>query len=362
MSLNYDFSKQPNYLKRNMFLDGAVTVQRYEDYAFPLIAQYDQAQQGAFWRPEEISLMKDKSDFKEASEAERHAFTSNILRQTALDSAQAKSPSACFLPVCSVPELESLMFTWSFFETIHSRSYSHIIKNVYNVPKAEFNKIHDTQEIVSMAANIGKYYDDLYRLNCQAELGQSVSEEAHIKAIWLAMIASFGLEAIRFMISFATAFGMVENKKFIGNGSIISLIAQDETYHTDWTAYIINTLRRKDKRFAEIAEMCKEESQYILDEVVREEKDWAKYLFKKGPVVGLNETIMQNFAEANAATQYDRIGMKYPTKHTIASTLPWYPRHLATERKQTALQENESQVYIIGAMTTDVDFSKLPNL
>jgi len=235
----YNLSKQTNYLKRTMFLDpeGPVTVQRFEEVKYPRLAKYEETARGFFWVPEEISLTKDKIDHKDSSDAIKHIFTSNLLRQTALDSIQGRAPSQVFSPVISIPELEALVSNWSFFETnIHSKSYSHIIRNVYGVPKEEFNKIHDTKEIVEMSASVGKYYDELHQLNCLKESNpQSVSEESHIKAIWMALNASYALEALRFMVSFATSLAMVENKIYIGNGNIISLILQDELLHTEWT-------------------------------------------------------------------------------------------------------------------------------
>ena len=226
----YNLHTKTDYLNRKMFLDpeGPVTIQRFEEVKYNKLAKIEQTARGFFWVPEEISLTKDANDFKDSSDTVRHIFTSNLLRQTALDSLQGRGPAQIFTPVCSIPELEALMYNWSFFETnIHSRSYSHIIRNIYNVPKDVFNTIHDTQEIIGMASSIGKYYDDLHVINCRKELGEVVTEHDHIKAIWLALHASYALEAFRFMVSFATSLAMVENKIFIGNGNIIGLILQD---------------------------------------------------------------------------------------------------------------------------------------
>ena len=223
----YNLNTKTDYLHRKMFLDpaGPVTIQRFEEVKYNKLAKFEQDQRGFFWVPEEISLTKDASDFKDASDTVRHIFTSNLLRQTALDSLQGRGPSQIFTPVCSIPELEALMYVWTFFETnIHSRSYSHIIRNIYNVPKDEFNKIHDTQQIVDMASTVGNYYEALHLINCRKELGEDIAEEEHIRAIWLALHASYALEAFRFMVSFATSLAMVENRIFIGNGNIISLI------------------------------------------------------------------------------------------------------------------------------------------
>jgi len=244
MSLaQYNLKHSTDYLSRKMFLDpaGPVTIQRFEEVKYNKLASFETTARGFFWVPEEISLTKDAQDFKDASDAVKHIFTSNLLRQTALDSLQGRAPAQVFMPVVSLPELEALVNNWTFFETnIHSRSYSHIIRNIYNVPKEVFNTIHETKEIVEMASSIGIQYERLHMINCRKELGEKFAEQEHIKAIWLALNASYGLEAFRFMVSFATSLAMVENKIFIGNGNIISLILQDELLHKGWTAWIIN--------------------------------------------------------------------------------------------------------------------------
>jgi ribonucleoside-diphosphate reductase beta chain len=361
----YNFSKQTNYLKRKMFLDpeGPVTVQRFEEVKYPKIQKYEELARGFFWVPEEISLTKDKMDHKEASDAVKHIFTSNLLRQTALDSIQGRAPFQVFGPVSSIPELEALALTWSFFETsIHSKSYSHIIRNVYSVPKEEFNKIHDTSEIVNMAASVGKYYEQLHILNIRKELGENIALHDHKRAIWLALHASYALEALRFMVSFATSLAMVENKIYIGNGNIISLILQDELLHTEWTAWLINNVIKDDPDFISIAEECKDEVYAMYLEVIQEEKDWAEYLFKLGPVIGLNATILKDFVDYTAFTRLKEIGIKYLGEHPKSSPIPWFNKHVNINKKQTALQENESTNYVIGVMGDDVSHSDLPEL
>jgi ribonucleoside-diphosphate reductase beta chain len=362
----YDISKQTNYLKRKMFLDpeGPVTVQRFEEVKYPKIAKYEETARGFFWVPEEISLTKDKMDHKDASDAVKHIFTSNLLRQTALDSIQGRAPIQVFSPVISIPELEALVTNWSFFETnIHSKSYSHIIRNVYGVPKDEFNKIHDTKEIVDMAANIGKYYEQLHELNCFKEINPgSVTEKSHIKAIWLALNASYALEAFRFMVSFATSLAMVENKIYIGNGNIISLILQDEILHADWTAWLINNVVKDDERFVEAKADCEAEVYQMYMDVIEEEKSWAEYLFKLGPVIGLNGIILKDFVDYTAFTRLKEIGIKYQGEYPKSSPIPWFNRHVNINKKQSALQETESTNYVIGVMGDDVAHDELPEL
>ncbi len=361
----YNLKTKTDYVNRKMFLDaeGPVTIQRFEEVKYPKIQKMEQTARGFFWVPEEVSLSKDANDFKDATDAIKHIFTSNLLRQTALDSLQGRGPSQIFTPVVSLPELEALMYNWSFFETnIHSRSYSHIIRNIYNVPKEVFNTIHDTKEIVDMASSVGKYYDDLHQLNCFKETGTDVTESNHIKAIWLALNASYALEAFRFMVSFATSLAMVENKIFIGNGNIISLILQDEIMHKEWTAYLINQVVKEDNRFAVAKQECEQEVYALYMDVIREEKEWADYLFKKGSVIGLNANILKDFVDYTANTALKEIGIKYNHPAPKNTPIPWFNKHSDTSKKQTALQENESTNYVIGVMSDQLNYDDLPEL
>ncbi len=369
MSLaQYNLDIPTNYLNRTMFLDpaGPVTVQRFEEVKYNKLQKFEETARGFFWVPEEISLTKDKIDHKEASDAVKHIFTSNLLRQTALDSIQGRAPAQVFGPVISIPELEALVNNWSFFETnIHSKSYSHIIRNIYGVPKEEFNKIHTTKEIVSMAANVGRYYDWLHRLNSRKELNDNgivVSEHEHIKSIWMALHASYALEAFRFMVSFATSLAMVENKIYIGNGNIISLILQDELLHTEWTAWIINQVVKDDLRFAKVAVECEQEVYKLYEEVIAEEKAWADYLFMKGPVIGLNAEILRDFVDWTAFNRLKDIGIKYNNSYPKNTPIPWFNKHLNLNKKQAALQETESTSYVIGVMSDSVQHELLPDL
>jgi len=365
----YNLHKQTNYLKRKMFLDpeGPVTVQRFEEVKYPKIQKFEELARGFFWVPEEITLTKDKMDMKDASDAVKHIFTSNLLRQTALDSIQGRAPSQVFSPVVSIPELEALVSNWSFFETnIHSKSYSHIIRNIYGVPKEVFNTIHDTKEIVDMASSVGKYYDRLHEINCGKELGMEqtleITEQDHIQAIWLALNASYALEAFRFMVSFATSLAMVENKIFIGNGNIIALILQDEILHAEWTAWIINQVVKEDERFAQAKQECEQEVYNMYLDVIREEKAWADYLFSKGVVIGLNAQILKDFVDYTAFTRLKEIGIRYNEEHPKTNPIPWFNKHVNINKKQTALQENESTNYVIGVMSDKVDYAELPDL
>jgi len=256
-----------------------------------------------------------------------------------------------------------LISNWSFFETnIHSKSYSHIIRNVYGVPKEVFESIHDTKEIIDMAASIGRYYEDLHILNSRKEVGEQIDPYEHKRAIWMALHASYALEALRFMVSFATSLAMVENKIYIGNGNIISLILQDELLHAEWTAWLINQVVKDDPDFEKLDSECTEAVYSLYAEVIEEEKSWADYLFTKGPVIGLNATILRDFVDYTAFTRLKEIGIKYREEHPRQSPIPWFNKHVNINKKQTALQENESTNYVIGVMSDKMEYSELPEL
>ena len=359
----YNLTNKTDYVNRKMFLDpaGPVTIQRFEEVKYNKIADYEKTARGFFWVPEEINLSKDANDFKDASAAVKHIFTSNLLRQTALDSLQGRAPSQVFMPVISLPELEALIYNWTFFETnIHSRSYSHIIRNIYNVPKDVFNTIHDTQEIVDMAASVGRYYDQLHEINCRKEIGETIPEKDHVRAIYMALHASYALEAFRFMVSFATSLAMVENRIFIGNGNIISLILQDELLHKGWTAWLINQVVKEDPRFAAAKAECEQEVYQLYLDVIAEEKAWADYLFKLGPVIGLNAAILKDFVDYTAVGALKDIGVKYQATAPRSTPIPWFNKHTDTSKKQSALQETESTNYVIGVMGENLDYDALP--
>jgi len=326
----YNLNTKTDYLNRKMFLDpaGPVTIQRFEEVKYKKIADFEATARGFFWQPEEISLTKDSNDFKDASDAVKHIFTSNLLRQTALDSLQGR--------------------------------YSHIIRNIYNVPKDVFNTIHDTKEIVEMASSVGNYYDKLHVINCRKELGETIPEMEYVKAVWMALHASYALEAFRFMVSFATSLAMVENKIFIGNGNIISLILQDELLHKGWTAYLINQVIKDDPRFLAAKAECEAEVYALYMDVIREEKDWATYLFKMGPVIGLNANILRDFVDYTAVGALKDIGIKYQASAPKSTPIPWFNKHVDTSKKQTALQESESTNYVIGVMGENLDYDALP--
>jgi len=209
---------------------------------------------------------------------------------------------------------------------------------------------------------VGKYYDALHLVNCRKEVGETIDEQEHVRAIWLALHASYALEAFRFMVSFATSLAMVENKIFMGNGNIISLILQDELLHKGWTAYMINQVIKEDPRFVQAKQECEAEVYALYMDVIREEKDWATYLFNKGPVIGLNANILRDFVDFTAVGALKDIGIKYNNPAPKSTPIPWFNKHVDTSKKQTALQENESTNYVIGVMGEGIDYDALPVL
>jgi ribonucleoside-diphosphate reductase beta chain len=213
-----------------------------------------------------------------------------------------------------------------------------------------------------MASSVGKYYEVLHQLNCLKEVGGNVREEDHIKAIWMALHASYALEAFRFMVSFATSLAMVENKIFMGNGNVISLILQDELLHKGWTAFLINQVVKEDPRFAKVKAECEAEVYALYMDVIREEKEWANYLFMKGPVIGLNANILKDFMDYTAVNALKDIGIKYQQAAPKSTPIPWFNKHQDTSKKQTALQESESTSYVIGVMSDTINYSELPQI
>jgi ribonucleoside-diphosphate reductase beta chain len=374
-----DFTKVPEYAGRQMFLDpaGPVTIQRYDDFRYQRMVDYVKAQRGAFWIPDEVTLLKDRIDYEQASEAMRFIFTMQLLRQTALDSEQGRAPAQVFTPVCSLPEAEAWALWWTAFEQIHSESYSHIIRNIYQVSKDQFNSLHSVDEILGMLSGIDKYYHELHVINSKkvvrddllekklltSELDKVlyISEHDHIKAIYKALIASYGLEAVRFMVSFTTSLAMNENKLFMGNGNIIKLILADETLHTEATAWMINTVVKDDYRFREVAHELKNEARDMLVQVVDEEKKWANFQFQKGNILDLTETNMCNHVDRTASIRFGKIGVNYATNF-VAPIYPWFESYLDSNSFQAALQETEGTDYLVDILTTFLDVGKLPTI
>ena len=350
-----------SHIKRDLFLDGKMDIARYDQIRFPQFETFTQKQLGFFWRPEEVDTLRDAKDFKDLTDQEKHIFTSNLKRQIVLDSVQGRAPSIALLPIVSVPELETWIETWSFFETIHSRSYTHIIRNVYSDPCEVFDTIMDNKEIASCAQDITKYYDDLIAYTNEQDVASiagtrdiKYDQYKHKKLIWLCLNSVNALEGIRFYVSFACSWAFAELKKMEGNAKIIRFIARDENIHLASTQTLLRLLPTNDKDFAKIKEECEEQVYQIFDEVVEQEKAWADYLFKDGSMIGLNATVLKDYVEWIANKRMMALKLKSPYKGG-SNPLPWTAKWISGREVQVAPQETEISSYIVGGVKKDVD-------
>ena len=357
-----DTKKQP------MFFGAPLGVQRYDSYKYPGFENLTKQQLGYFWRPEEVSLQKDRGDYQTLSAVQKHIYTSNLKYQIMLASVQGRAPGMAFLPHCSLPELEACMEVWSFMEMIHSRSYTYIIKNVYSDPSIVFDEITDDERILERAKSVTESYDNF--INQAQEWGQgnfwqpdakgSPSAEWSLKDLKRQLYRAVAnvniLEGIRFYVSFACSFAFGELKLMEGSAKIISLIARDENQHLVLTQTILNNWRKGDD--ADMMEIMKEEEQWtydMFDRCVNEEKAWADYLFKDGSMIGLNDKLLHQYVEWIANRRLKSIGLK-PQYDISANNnpLPWTQQWISSKGLQVAPQETEVESYVVGGIKQDV--------
>ncbi len=350
-----------------MFFGQPLGVQQYTSFKYPIFDKLTQTQLSFFWRPDEVSLQKDRSDYQTLRPEQKHIFTSNLKYQVMLDSVQGRGPSMAFLPYCSLPELESAMECWGFMEMIHSRSYTHIIKNLYSDPDSIFSTILDDEKILSRASTVTSSYDEFIRsaqqfstgdwILAQENAGNFRQERYELKRKLLrAMMNVNILEGIRFYVSFACSFAFGENKLMEGSAKIISLIARDENQHLVLTQNIINKWRSGDD--PEMKQLFNEEverSRAMFETCVNEEKAWAKYLFKDGSMIGLSEKLLANYVEWIANRRMKAIGL-VPLYDVPAAynPLPWTEHWIKSKGVQVAPQETEVESYIIGGIKQDI--------
>ena len=365
--------RDKSHLSSMMFFDGSVDIARYDSVKYPTLDKMTDKQLGFFWRPEEIDVSKDRSDFAKLSDHEKHIFTSNLKRQIMLDSIQGRGPTESLLPFCSLPELEPLITTWAFFETIHSRSYTHIIRNVYANPSVVFDNMLDVKEITDCAYDIAKYYDDFTQAAKLYDLlgygthtinGESVtvSEYDIKKKLWLMLHAINALEGVRFYVSFACSWAYAELKNMEGNAKIIKLIARDENVHLAITTTLIRTLLKEEKIYEKIKADCEETVQQIFVSAIEQEKTWAKYLFKDGSMIGLNERLLGDYVEWIGCRRMRALNIHCPYTVPQANPLPWTEKWIGGGNVQVAPQETEISSYIIGAVKQDVSADTLKGL
>ena len=352
-----------SHLTKTMFLDEGVDIARYDHLRYPTIDKITEKQLGFFWRPEEVDVSKDKKDFNELTDHEQHIFTSNLKRQIMLDSVQGRAPNLAFLPIASLPEIENWIETWSFFETIHSRSYTHIIRNIYPNPSLVFDGLLDIKEILECGNDIAKYYDALIEYNnSYLETWNASARYKHKKALWMCLQAANALEGIRFYVSFACAWAFAELKKMEGNAKIIKFIARDENVHLASTTYILKNLVKEDKDFLKISKETEQESTQLYLDVIKQEKEWSEYLFKDGSMIGLNEKLLADYVDWIGAKRMRAIGLKYPFSVSKLNPLPWTEKWISGRNVQPAPQETEISSYVVGGVKQDVDQSTLSKL
>jgi len=354
--------EQVDFTKQHMFFGEDQNTQRYDTFRFPVFDKLNQTMLGYFWRPEEVSLQKDRADFQNFRPEEKHIFTSNLKYQTLLDSVQGRGPCLAFLPHVSLPELEGCIVTWDFFETIHSRSYTHIMKNVYPNPSEVLDHILNDDEIIKRAISVTKNYD-AFTGAADAFIHRKEGTMRDVKKkMFLAMMNVNILEGLRFYVSFACTFAFGELKKMEGSAKIISLIARDESQHLALSSHVIKNWMRgdDDPEMAKIAKECEAEVYEMWKACVLEEKAWAKHLMKDGSIIGLNERLLGDYVEYIANRRLKALG--YSTIFDASTTqnpLPWTQHWLSSSGLQVAPQETEVESYIIGGIKQDVTSDSL---
>ena len=361
-------TEQVNTKKQPMFFGKPLGIQRYDSYKYPIFDKLTTQQLGYFWRPEEISLQKDRGDYQTLRPEQKHIYTSNLKYQIMLDSVQGRGPGMAFLPYCSLPELEACMTVWEFMEMIHSRSYTYIIKNIYSDPSEVFDTIVTDERILERAKSVTESYDDfitaaqnygssnqwMYQLEEVPSAKETLND---VKRKLYRAVANVNiLEGIRFYVSFACSFAFGELKLMEGSAKIISLIARDENQHLALTQNIMNKWREGDD--PEMQQIAKEEEEWVyamFDRAVNEEKRWADYLFKDGSMIGLNDKLLQQYVEWIANRRLKAIGLK--PQYDIAANnnpLPWTQHWISSKGLQVAPQETEVESYVVGGIRQDV--------
>ena len=361
-------TEQVNTKKQPMFFGKPLGVQRYDSYKYPIFDKLTTQQLGYFWRPEEVSLQKDRGDYHTLRPEQKHIYTSNLKYQIMLDSIQGRGPGMAFIPYCSLPELEACMEVWGFMEMIHSRSYTYIIKNVYSDPSEVFDKIVTDERILERASSVTKAYDDFITSAHQydnsnewqhalEQVPSALEGKYELKRKLYRAVANVNvLEGIRFYVSFACSFAFGELKLMEGSAKIISLIARDENQHLAITQNILNKWAAGDD--PEMKKIMKEEEEWtykMFDRAVNEEKKWADYLFKDGSMIGLNDKLLQQYVEWIANRRLKAIGLK-PQYDISANNnpLPWTQHWISSKGLQVAPQETEVESYVVGGIKQDV--------
>jgi ribonucleoside-diphosphate reductase beta chain len=364
----FNSENKQDHTKALAFMDpsGGVNIQRFDMLKYKQFDKLTDKQLGFFWRPEEVDVTKDSNDFKNLTDHERHIFTSNLKRQILLDSVQGRAPTEAFAPLVSIPELEAWIQTWTFSETIHSRSYTHIIRNVYSDPSKVFDEMMDIEEILDCADDISKNYDELIEqaayLNLLGEGTHTINGKKVVvdkyeikKSLYKTLMSVNILEGVRFYVSFACSWAFAELKKMEGNAKIIKLIARDENLHLASTQTLLKLLPKDDPDYIKIAKETEEECIKMFVDAVEQEKQWAQYLFKDGSMIGLNAKLLEDYIEWICCKRMQAVSLKCPYNVPQANPLPWTQKWIAGAEVQVAPQETEISSYVIGGVKQDVD-------
>lgn len=372
MSYSTFSQAQSNPLTEPMFFGNSVNVARYDQQKHSIFEKLIEKQISFFWRPEEVDVSRDRVDFNKLTASEKHVFISNLKYQTLLDSIQGRSPNIALLPIVSIPELETWIETWSFFETIHSRSYTHILRNLFSDPSDIFEDIVINEQIKMRANDISQYYDDLifytqlWQTHGEGEVEvdgtvHNVTKRELKKKLFLCINSVNALEAVRFYVSFACTFAFAERELMEGNAKIIRLIARDENVHLTSTQHMINLWQygEDDPEMQEIAEELRDDAYNIFMTAVKQEKQWAHYLFKDGSMIGLNESMLCQYVEYIANLRMQAIGFDAPFPEQRSNPLPWMNKYLVSDNVQVAPQEAEISSYLVGQIDSSVDASDL---
>ena len=362
-----------NQLLEPMFFGQPVNVARYDQQKHEVFEKLIEKQLSFFWRPEEVDVSRDRIDYQALPEHEKHIFISNLKYQTLLDSIQGRSPNVALLPLVSIPELETWIETWSFSETIHSRSYTHIIRNIVNDPAIVFDDIVSNENIVRRATDISVYYDDLIEMTGYYHLlgegthqvnGKTVNVSLYElkKKLYMCLMSVNVLEAIRFYVSFACSFAFAERELMEGNAKIIRLIARDEALHLTGTQHMLNLMGSGEDNpdMAEIAKECREQSIDLFVRAAEQEKEWADYLFRDGSMIGLNRDILCQYVEYITNTRMQAVGMPHPFE-IRSNPIPWINAWLVSDNVQVAPQEVEVSSYLVGQIDSEVNADDLSN-
>ncbi len=363
---------QNDQLKEPMFFGQSVNVARYDQQKHEVFERLIEKQLSFFWRPEEVDVSRDRIDYQALPPHEQHIFISNLKYQTLLDSIQGRSPNVALLTLVSIPELETWIETWAFSETIHSRSYTHIIRNIVNTPAQVFDDIVTNEQILKRAGSISHFYDDLIEAtalyNLHGEGTHTVAgREVTItlrelkKKLYLCLMSVNALEAIRFYVSFACSFAFAERELMEGNAKIIKMIARDEALHLTGTQHMLNLMRtgQDDPEMAEIAAACEQACFEIFKEAAIQEKEWAEYLFQDGSMIGLNKDILCQYVEYITNLRMSAVGLQPAFAGTKQNPIPWINTWLSSDNVQVAPQEVEVSSYLVGQIDSEVNADDL---